>query len=164
MHLTLVSDRPDHAPSRTPAADGFRWLNSTLEPWVRAGCASPTVAPGLIVLETTGRRTGSTHRTPLLATIGTSGNLWVTTVRAADSDWLRNARANSSVRYWLYGQPHEGRAIVFAPAEPLPDLGELSPLSRMAATSLAALAGPLGIAFAIVVPEVQPVRLIRKQI
>lgn len=157
MHLTLVSDRPDIVPDRSPAAEGYRWLNSTLEPWVRAGCGSPNVAPGLIVLETTGRRSGNAHRTPLLATIGASGNLWVSTVRAANSDWLRNAQANPDVRFWLNGEPHSGHAIVFAPDEPLPNLDGLAPLTRMAAITLASLSSPLGIAFAIVVPDVPAV-------
>lgn len=57
--------------ARRKSGNGFfRRLNATVEPRVRSGFASPGLLPaGLIVLETTGQRSGETYRTPLLATL-----------------------------------------------------------------------------------------------
>ena len=46
---------------RSVEIEFFRMLNRLVEPRIRAGLGSPCLAPGgVIVLETRGRRTGST--------------------------------------------------------------------------------------------------------
>ena len=77
------------------ASEFFRTLNSVVEPVVSAGCFSPNLfAPtGLIVLETTGRRSGKPHRTPVLAML-MDGHLIVRTFRGERSHWFQNLRAN----------------------------------------------------------------------
>ena len=46
----------------------FRTLNKYLEPAIRAGFGSTGLAPvGAVVLETTGRKSGRTYKTPVLA-------------------------------------------------------------------------------------------------
>jgi deazaflavin-dependent oxidoreductase (nitroreductase family) len=88
--------------------------------------ASPGLLPaGLIILETKGRKTGKPHTTPLMASRWPGGHLWVTTVLGRRSDWLRNAKADPSVRYWLGGRLREGHAITAVPGHPAPDLSEL---------------------------------------
>jgi deazaflavin-dependent oxidoreductase (nitroreductase family) len=77
------------------------------------------------VLETTGRRSGRTYRTPLLASRAPGGYLWVSTVLGRHANWLRNARANPGVRYWVKGRLHEGQAIVAAPGMAAPALDAL---------------------------------------
>lgn len=90
----------------------FSALNRLVEPGVRAGFGSLWVLPvGLIVLETTGRKTGLPQRVPLLAAM-IAGHLVVSTVRVQQSQWLRNALEDPEVRYWLRGQELRGRAIV----------------------------------------------------
>jgi deazaflavin-dependent oxidoreductase (nitroreductase family) len=92
----------------------FRALTALTEPLVRGGIGSPTVCPtGVILLETTGRRSGRPHRTPVLAYEG-DGYLPVSTTRAR-SDWMKNLRAHPSVRYWLRGARHDAEAFVFGP-------------------------------------------------
>jgi deazaflavin-dependent oxidoreductase (nitroreductase family) len=92
----------------------FRMLNRLVEPHIRAGWASPRMVPGgLIVLETTGRRTGRRSRLPLAA-IRVDGHVLVSTFRGARSQWVKNAAANPEVRYWLRGRPRQARALVMS--------------------------------------------------
>lgn len=90
----------------------FSALNLLVEPKVRAGFGSLWVLPvGLIVLETTGRKTGLPQRVPLLAAM-IAGHIVVSTVRVQQSQWLRNAIEDPEVRFWLRGQELRARAIV----------------------------------------------------
>src|SRR5712692_8484496 len=93
----------------------FDALNRVVEPAVRAGFGSPGLAPtGLIVLETTGRRSGFSRRVPLIGTL-VGRYVVVGTARAVRSQWLRNASRDPNVRYWLFGQPRRARAVVITP-------------------------------------------------
>src|SRR5437870_7904528 len=105
-------------------------LNRLVEPRVRAGWGSPRLAPGgLIVLETTGRRTGRRSRTPLAAT-RLHNYVIVSTFRGERSQWMKNAAANPDVRYWLGGRPREARAVVLAPGGAGELIADTSRLSR----------------------------------
>jgi hypothetical protein len=90
----------------------FSALNRLVEPGVRAGFGSLWILPvGLIVLETTGRKTGLPQRVPLLAAM-IAGHVVVSTVRVQQSQWLRNALEDPDVRFWLRGQELRARAII----------------------------------------------------
>jgi hypothetical protein len=90
----------------------FSTLNRLVEPAVQAGFGSLWILPvGLIVLETTGRKTGLPQRVPLLAAM-IAGHVVVSTVRVQQSQWLRNTLEDPEVRYWVRGQELHGRAIV----------------------------------------------------
>lgn len=129
-------------------------INARVEPHVRSGFASPGLFPvGLIVLETTGRRSGRTYRTPLFATQALGGYLWVSTVLGKRANWLRNAKANSRVRYWLKGRLREGRAIVSAPGYATPDLDALPESLRWAAERGIAVSRAMGFGVVILVPS-----------
>ena len=79
----------------------FRKLNSVVEPAVRKGLGSPRIWPsGLILLETTGFKTGVKRRTPLLAT-RLGKYVFVSTFRADRSFWIRNLRKQPRVFYLL---------------------------------------------------------------
>jgi deazaflavin-dependent oxidoreductase (nitroreductase family) len=92
----------------------FRMLNRLVEPKIRAGWASPRFVPGgLIVLETTGRRTGRRSRVPLAA-IRIDGHVLVSTFRGHRSEWVRNLSAHPDVRYWLRGRPRQALALVIS--------------------------------------------------
>ncbi|GIW13663.1 MAG: hypothetical protein KatS3mg062_1102 [Tepidiforma sp.] len=136
---------------RAAERDFFRALNAFVEPAVRAGLGGPCLIPcGLIVLETTGRRSGLPRRTPLLASL-IDRCLVVATVRP-HSHWVRNARANPSVRYWLNGREHRGRAHVIT-ADARPALPETLPqLVRVLAENLLARYAALGWSFAVIEP------------
>jgi deazaflavin-dependent oxidoreductase (nitroreductase family) len=104
----------------------------------------------MIVLETTGRKTGRTHNVPLLAT--RAGRLLVVSTVRRRSEWLKNLAANTEVSYWMGGRPAQATAFVIAQgvaaaAEALP------PSARCLAGALAAHSRLFGTGFAILVPR-----------
>lgn len=90
----------------------FRMLNRVVEPQVRAGFASPRIVPsGLVVIETTGRKSGRVSRTPLAAT-RIADHIVVGTFRGERSQWVQNLAAHPETRFWLSGRPREAKAFV----------------------------------------------------
>jgi deazaflavin-dependent oxidoreductase (nitroreductase family) len=92
-------------------------VNRVVEPMVRVGIGSPRLAPGgFIVLETIGRKSGVTRRTPLAATrIGRY--VIVATFRGEHSQWVRNLVVKPRTRYWAGGRPHASSAFVMHPGK-----------------------------------------------
>lgn len=134
-------------------AEFFRTLNALVEPAVRAGCASPGLLPtGMVLLETTGVKSGLPRRVPLLATV-LEGCLFIGTTCGGRSQWLRNLRAEQRVRYWLAGREHRGAALVFAEGAPRPATQMLPPLARAVAEGLLPAATACGWQFAVISPE-----------
>src|SRR4029434_4981116 len=84
---------------------------------------------GMVLLETTGAKSGLPRRVPLLATV-LEGCLFVGTARGDRSQWLPHTRAEQRVRYWLAGREHQGAALVFAEGAPRPATQMLPPLRR----------------------------------
>lgn len=96
---------------RDVTRNGFRALNSIVEPVLTAGIANPLpVGSGAIVLETIGRKSGLPRRVPLLAS-RLGSRLIVSTVRD-DSQWLRNIEADPCVSVWLAGKARAATARV----------------------------------------------------
>ena len=140
-------------PARSLEAEFFRALGALVEPAVRAGCGSPGLVPtGLIVLETTGAKSGQPRRVPLGATV-LDGCVFVSTVRGPRSRWVGNLLANPQVRYWLAGREHRGRALLFAPGAPAPATDGLPPLARAVAQGLLAPATAFGWTFAVLTAD-----------
>ncbi len=95
----------------------FRMLNRVVEPAVRRGVGSPRFVPGgLIVLESTGFKSGQIRRTPLAAT-RFMGHVFVSTGRADRSLWVKNLQKQPRTRYWLGGRERQARAFVMAPGK-----------------------------------------------
>ena len=93
------------------ARDAFRTLNKVVLPLVRAGLGSPLpVGFGLVVLETTGRKSGVTREVPVVG-FRLGNRVTVSTVRS-DSQWLRNLEADPSAAVWTNGQRTEVAATV----------------------------------------------------
>ena len=93
----------------------YQALNSVLRPLAESGALAPGTLPaGLIVLETTGWRSGRTHRTPVVA-FALGDCLLVSTVRGRRSHWVKNLIAQPDVRYWSGGRAQAARAYVAAP-------------------------------------------------
>ena len=89
----------------------FSMLNAVVRPAVQAGLGNPfPIGAGAVVLETTGRRSGLPRLVPVLSTRA-GDTLTVSTVRS-DSQWIRNAEADSNVAVWLGGQRRSAVATV----------------------------------------------------
>ncbi len=89
----------------------FSTLNAVVRPAVQAGLGNPfPIGAGTVVLETTGRRSGLPRLVPVLTTRA-GDMLTVSTVRA-DSQWIRNAEADSNVAVWLGGERRDAVATV----------------------------------------------------
>lgn len=131
----------------------FRTINGVIEPAVRAGWGSPCVSPsGLIVLETTGRRTGHAYRTPVVATL-LGGRIIVSTIRGERSQWLQNLAATATVRYWLAGRPHDADAIVFTANGTRPHRAALPSLLSPLVPLLELFVNGLGFGVAVLTPR-----------
>jgi len=138
---------------RTVEREFFRALNPLIEPWAKAGCVSPSRWPfGVVVIETTGRRSGESRSNPVLAML-VDGHLIVGTARGERSDWFQNLQKSPSVRYWLDGGPHEARALAFTPAGEAPQLDGLPPLVQDAVCALTPAVETFGCRFAVLIPE-----------
>ena len=78
-------------------------MNRLVLPAVRAGIGSPLpLGFGLVVLETTGRRSGLTRAVPVVA-FRAGRRVTVSTVRP-DSQWVKNLEAQSSAAIWRNGR------------------------------------------------------------
>ena len=98
----------------------YRTLDTFLRPIASSGVAAPGVSPiGLIVLETTGWRSGRSRRTPVLAT-ALGDRLLVSTYRGRRSHWVQNLLRNPDIRYWTGDVSHAATACVVAPDVALP--------------------------------------------
>jgi deazaflavin-dependent oxidoreductase (nitroreductase family) len=141
----------------TVEAQFFRMLNRLVEPQIRAGWASPRFVPGgLIVLETTGRRSGRRSRVPLAA-IRIDGHVLISTVRGARSEWVKNLSANPRVRYWLRGRPRQATALVISSRQHGRGRQRLPAVVRWLVSALVPYTYA-GWAFAVLVPEDGTVR------
>ena len=98
----------------------FSTLNRYVEPAVRKGVLSSRIAPaGLIVLETTGFKSGTIRSTPLLAT-RLGPYVLVSTVRGERSFWVKNLIKDSNIRYFIGGKARDSEALVVAPGKEAP--------------------------------------------
>ncbi len=95
----------------------FRRLNSVVEPAVRCGIGSPRLLPaGLILLESTGFKSGLKRRTPLVG-FKLGSRILVMTARGERSFWVKNLNKKPAVRFWRGGREQSARAFVLAPGK-----------------------------------------------
>jgi deazaflavin-dependent oxidoreductase (nitroreductase family) len=108
----------------------FRFVNRWVEPQIRAGLGSPRLVPGgLIVLETTGRKSGRRARIPLVAT-RLQGYVLVGTFRGKRSQWAKNLAAHPEVRFWMGGRARPATAFLLTSSRRPRPLPKLPPLLR----------------------------------
>jgi len=148
----VATARAMPANKRDFESDFFRTLNRFVEPVAEAGCFSPEFWPaGLIVLETTGRRSGRPHRTPVLAMI-MDDRLIVRTFRGERSEWFKNLRANPDVSYWAGGGKKRARATVHAPGEEC-QTASLPPFAALGVAATSVAIDLMGWRFAVLAPR-----------
>lgn len=136
---------------RTLERDFFRGLNALVEPAVRRGIGSTRLTPAsLIVLETTGFKSGKQRRTPLWS-LRFGRYRIVSTARGDRSFWVKNLQKQSTFRYYLGGKARESRAVVVAPDAADPQLDSLPRILRPLMT-LFGRYSRRGWAFAILLP------------
>jgi deazaflavin-dependent oxidoreductase (nitroreductase family) len=116
----------DRAASRGGARKrkASRFLSAKLvNPAVRA-LAERGWAPGVALLETTGRRSGQPRRTPVGD--GTRGDVfWIVTEHGYDAAYVRNIQADPRVRVKVKGRWRAGTAHVLPDEDPYAKLKEL---------------------------------------
>lgn len=89
----------------------FRALNRVVVPAVKRGIGSPLpVGIGLVVLETTGRKSGLPREVPLVA--ARLGDTVMTSTVRPRSLWTRNVEATPEVAMWVGGRRRDGSAHV----------------------------------------------------
>ena len=89
----------------------FRQLNRVVEPAARSVWTGPLpVGAGLVMLESTGRRSGRIRSNPLL-TLRLGNTVLAATVRPT-SDWIANVEARPQNRLWIDGRPTRANAEV----------------------------------------------------
>lgn len=109
---------------RTLQRDAFRVLNTLAEPIAKSRWSGPhIVGPGLVLLETTGRKTGMIRQRPVLSF--RVGDVIVAGTVRPSSDWIANLRARPKSSVWLDGEPVSTRGVVL----PLP-VGSVAALRR----------------------------------
>jgi deazaflavin-dependent oxidoreductase (nitroreductase family) len=82
-----------------------------LNPLVRAASRAGLPLPGLVILETTGRRSGAPRRTPVGKAI-VGNTLWVIAEHGRQAAYVRNIEAEPRVRVRLGGEWRTGTAHV----------------------------------------------------
>jgi len=86
----------------------------TINPVVKGAVRLGLPLPGVVILETTGRKSGQPRRTPVGKAI--EGNtLWVVAEHGRKAAWVRNVEANPRLRVRI------GRRWRAATATPMPD-------------------------------------------
>jgi F420H(2)-dependent quinone reductase len=87
---------------QTIERDFFRLLNSIVEPAVRKGFGSFRFLPStLIVLESTGYKSGQQRRTPLFS-VRLGRYFLISTFRGERSFWLRNLQQKPEIQFYSH--------------------------------------------------------------
>jgi len=129
----------------------FRRLNSVVEPAVRRGVASSRLTPAsLIVLETTGFKSGKRRRTPLWS-FQLGRYRVISTARGERSLWMRNLQKEPVGNYYLGGRLRPAEALVISPDADRVSSGELPPVLAKLTSFLTSFTDR-GWAFAVLVP------------
>ncbi len=132
----------------------FRRVNAVLEPALRKGIGSFSFTrASLIVLETTGFKSGLQRRTPLWS-LRLGRYRMVSTARGDRSFWIKNMQLEPQVSYYVGGKQRRSTALVLSQGQPLPESANLTPFLRKLTDVVSQYAGQ-GWAFAILTPANQ---------
>ncbi|MEH6585739.1 MAG: nitroreductase/quinone reductase family protein [Halioglobus sp.] len=130
----------------------FRKINGVVEPLVSSGVGSPAWTPAsLIVLESTGFKSGQLRRTPLWS-LRLGKYRLISTARGNRSFWVKNLKKQPEVNFSLDGKVISSDAIVIAPGFDNRDDWELSAIFKRVLGTLDKFVEQRGWAFAVLVP------------
>jgi deazaflavin-dependent oxidoreductase (nitroreductase family) len=93
----------------------------------RAGLPTPTV----VILETTGRRSGEPRRVPVTRLVE-GDTLWIVTEHGRKAGYVRNIEADPRVRVRVGRQWRSGRAEILGPAGKVPAMVRLMGTDHLA--------------------------------
>lgn len=99
----------------------MRRLNSLLSIIFRS---ERKFGPPVLILVTSGRKSGRAHRTPLQFEL-IDDCYYVASARGTHSDWFRNIIANADVQFELEGRQYQARAEAITDPELIADFLEL---------------------------------------
>lgn len=129
----------------------FRKLNAVVEPAVRRGFGSISLAPAsLIVLETVGFKSGKERRTPLWS-IRLGRYRVVSTARGDRSFWVKNLQQQPRASYYVGGKRRDSDVIVIDNEYTAAQAAVLTPLMNRL-TGIFSRYAQRGWAFAILAP------------
>jgi deazaflavin-dependent oxidoreductase (nitroreductase family) len=130
----------------------FRKINDVVEPLVSSGVGSPAWTPvSLIVLESTGFKSGQPRRTPLWS-VRLGRYRLISTARGNRSFWVKNLQKSPEVTYSLDGKAVSSDAIVIAPGFDNINDWELGSVFSRVLVGLEKFVQQRGWAFAVLVP------------
>ena len=130
----------------------FRKINDVVEPLVSSCVGSPSWTPAsLIVLESTGFKSGQPRRTPLWS-LRLGRYRLISTARGNRSFWVKNLQKNPEVNYSLDGKVVSSDAIVIAPGFDKINDWELGSVFSRVLVGLEKFVQQRGWAFAVLVP------------
>jgi deazaflavin-dependent oxidoreductase (nitroreductase family) len=96
----------------------------TLNPIVKGGAALGIRPPGVVVLETTGRRSGKPRRTPVGGRLENS-SIWIVAEHGRSAGYVRNIAANPRVRVKVGRRWRDGIGHLLADDDPRERLREI---------------------------------------
>jgi deazaflavin-dependent oxidoreductase (nitroreductase family) len=112
-------------------------FNRAVNAAVRLGLPTPSV----VILETTGRRSGEPRRVPVTRLLE-GDTLWIVTEHGRKAAYVRNIEANPDVRVRVGRRWRSGRARVLGPATTVPSMVKLMGTDHLAIrVDLAPLSG-----------------------
>jgi deazaflavin-dependent oxidoreductase (nitroreductase family) len=88
-----------------------------VNPFVKAASRAGLPLPGLVILETTGRRSGVPRRTPVGKALD-GDTLWIVTEHGRRAGYVRNIQANPHVRVKVGPRWRAGTARVLSEDDP----------------------------------------------
>ena len=112
--------------TKTLPKPGLMWrIMRRLNPFISWRFRSESkIGPPVLVLITTGRKTGRPHRTPLQYEL-VDGRYYIGSARGTQADWFCNILANSDVRFELKGVEHHAYAETITDPALIADFLEL---------------------------------------